>query len=398
MTALAATIGTGNVVGVATAVAAGGPGAVLWMWLSGIFGMATKYTEALLSVKYRVKMPDGTMAGGPMYVMERGLHSRWLGLVFAFFTAVAAIGIGGMVQSNSVAVMFYNTFRIPPVLSGAAAAILTGCVIIGGIKNIAKVCNLVIPVAGILFILSNIVILCMNWSNIPHTLVLILTSAFTGQAAVGGFAGAAAKEAVRFGVARGLFSNESGLGSSPIVDAAARCRNPVRQALVSYTGTFWDTVVLAALTGVMVVNSGMWQSGLDGGALTGAVFSAIPAVGPVILAVSLFIFAVATCIGWSYYAQKAVEYLIGPKAVGPYKTLYVLMIFMGSVVSMGAVWSFSDIANAMMAVPNLVTLLLLSGTAVEETRRQLWSGRLFEEEKPGTRGNALKKRRKLRFH
>ena len=215
MTALAATIGTGNIVGVATAVVSGGPGAVLWMWLSGIFGMATKYTEALLSVKYRIRMPDGTMAGGPMYVMERGLHSKWLGIIFAFFTAVAALGIGGMVQSNSVAVMFYKTFSIPPFICGAVAAVLTGCVIIGGIKSIAKVCNMIIPAAGFIFILSNIIILMIEWRSVPHSIALIISSAFTGQAALGGFAGAAVKDAVRFGVSRGLFSNESGLGSSP---------------------------------------------------------------------------------------------------------------------------------------------------------------------------------------
>jgi AGCS family alanine or glycine:cation symporter len=380
MTALAATIGTGNIVGVATAVVAGGPGAVFWMWLSGIFGMSTKYTEALLSVKYRVKMPDGSMAGGPMYVMERGLHSRWLGLVFAFFTALAALGIGGMVQSNSIAVMFHKTFSIPPVICGAVVALLTGCVILGGIKSIARVCNTIIPIAGILFILSNVVILLLGWRSIPHTIVLIFTSAFTGSAAVGGFAGAAAKDAIRFGVARGLFSNESGLGSSSIVDAAAQCKNPVRQALVSYTGTFWDTVVLAALTGIMIVNSGLWVGGRDGGALTNEVFSAIPVIGPVLLAAALFTFAVATCIGWSYYAQKAVEYLFGPRAVGPYKALYVLLIFLGAVFSIDIVWSFSDIANAMMAIPNLISVLLLSGTAVRETRKYLWSGRLFEDE------------------
>jgi AGCS family alanine or glycine:cation symporter len=380
MTALAATIGTGNIVGVATAVVAGGPGAVLWMWLSGVFGMATKYTEALLSVKYRVKMPDGTMAGGPMYVMERGLHSKWLGVVFAFFTALAALGIGCMVQSNSIAVMFYRAFNIPPVLCGAAAAILTGCVIIGGIKSIARVCNIIIPVAGVLFIVSNIAILIIGWQTIPHTLALIFTSAFTGRAAAGGFAGATAKDAIRFGVARGLFSNESGLGSSAIVDAAAQCKNPVRQALVSYTGTFWDTVVLAALTGIMIVNSGLWLGGSDGGELTNAVFSIIPVVGPIMLAAALFTFAVATCIGWSYYAQKAVEYLFGSRAVGPYKALYVLLIFMGSMFSIGVVWSFSDIANAMMAIPNLISLVMLSGVAVEETRKYIWSGRLFEDE------------------
>lgn len=392
MTSLAATIGTGNVIGVSTAVAMGGAGAVLWMWVSGVFGMATKYTEALLSVRYRVTKPDGTMSGGPMYVMEKGLHCRFLGKCFAFFTAVAAVGIGGMTQSNSMAVLFREAFSIPEAISGAAAAILTGCVIIGGIRSISRVCNLVIPVAGSLFILCNLVILLINWRNLPDTVELICTSAFSGQAAAGGFAGAAAKEAIRFGIARGLFSNESGLGSSPIVDAAARCRNPVRQALVSSTGTFWDTVVLAGLTGIMVVNSGAWQSGENGGRLTMQVFSAIPVVGPAMLAICLFVFAVATCIGWSYYAQQAVEYLFGQGAVIPYKAFYILMILIGALCPIGIVWSFSDIANAFMAIPNLISLLLLSGVVVEETRKSLWSGRLFDGERPrGKKKTAARK-------
>ena len=380
MTALAATIGTGNVIGVATAVAAGGPGAVFWMWLSGIFGMATKYTEALLSVKYRVRQPDGSMAGGPMVVMERGLHARPLGLVFAFFTAIAAFGVGGMVQSHSAAGLLADTFRVPPLVCGGTLALLAAFVILGGIGSIARVCNLIIPAAGTLFILSNLVILLMDWRNLPHTLALIFTSAFTGQAAAGGFAGAAAKDALRFGIARGLFSNESGLGSSPIVDAAARCGNPVRQALVSCSGTFWDTVVMAALTGVMIVNSGKWLSGGNGGALTGAVFSAIPHIGPAVLAISLYVFAFATIIGWSYYAERAVSYLLGPRAVRPYKALYLLLTACAPALPLGMVWNLSDIANAMMALPNLITLVMLSGEAVRETRKYLWNGRLFREE------------------
>ena len=382
MTALAATIGTGNIVGVATAVAAGGPGAVFWMWLSGIFGMSTKYAEALLSVKYRVKLPDGSMAGGPMYVMERGLHARWMGLIFAFFTAMAALGVGGMVQSNSIAVMFHKTFGTPPLLIGGIVALLTGCVIIGGIKSIARVCNLIIPAAGILFIFNNVIILAIGWRTVPSSIALIFTTAFTGQAAAGGFAGAAAKEAIRFGVSRGLFSNEAGLGSSPIVDAAAQCKSPVRQALVSYTGTFWDTVVLAAVTGIMIVNSGLWLGGADGGALTNEVFALIPVIGPILLTASLFIFAVATCIGWSYYAQKSVEYLFGPRAVAPYKAVYVLLIFLGSAFSVNIVWSFSDIANAMMAIPNIFSVLLLCGVVVKETRETLWSGDLLKKQIP----------------
>lgn len=375
-TSLAATLGTGNIIGVATAVAAGGPGAVFWMWISGIFGMATKYTEALLSVKYRMRRGNA-MAGGPMYVMQNGLRCKPLGCVFAFFTAVAALGVGASVQSNSIAALFQQTFRVPPVVSGLVTALLAGCILLGGIRSISKVCNLLIPAAGALYIFSNLIILWMGWHSIPQSLALILQSAFCGQAAVGGFAGAAAKDAIRFGISRGLFSNEAGLGSSPIVDAAAQCKNPVRQALVSSTGVFWDTVVLAALTGIMLVNSGVWRQGLDGGALTNAVFHSIPVMGPGILAVALFTFAFATCIGWSYYAEKAVEYLFGPRAVLPYQCVYIAMIFFGGVISVNAVWNFSDIANALMAIPNLISLWALSGIAVRETRREMRRGGLL---------------------
>lgn len=373
-TALAATIGTGNIVGVATAVAAGGPGAVFWMWLSGIFGMATKYTEALLSVKYRVRKPDGEIAGGPMYVMERGLGKRRMGRFFALATALAALGIGGMVQSNSAAAMLDSAFGVPRALCGAAAAILTGCVIVGGAQRITRVCNAVIPAAGAVFIACNLFVLLLDFKSIPSTLLLILRSAFSGAAPAAGFAGAAAKDAVRYGVARGLFSNEAGLGSSPIVDAAACTSNPVRQALVSSTGVFWDTVVLAALTGVMIVNSGVWLAGGDGGTFTALAFAKIPVAGPALLAASLFTFALATCIGWFFYAQKAVEYLCGERGVGPYKALYLLLIFVGSFAPMSAVWSASDIFNAMMAIPNLICVLLLSGVAARETERRLGRG------------------------
>ncbi|HEX3027442.1 MAG TPA: sodium:alanine symporter family protein [Clostridia bacterium] len=374
-TALAATIGTGNIVGVATAIVSGGPGAVFWMWISGIFGMSTKYAESLLSVKYRVKMPDGSMAGGPMYVMERGLHKKWMGMLFAFFTAIAAFGIGAMVQANSISGMMLKTCAIPPWVTGVTVAVLTSLVIIGGIKSISKVCSYLIPVMGLFYILSNLLILGLQWYSIPHTIQLIVTSAFSGQAALGGFSGAAAKEACRYGISRGLFSNESGLGSEPIVAAAARTGNPVRQALVSYTGTFWDTVILAAVTGIMIVNSGLWTQTSDGGTLTGEVFAAIPVIGPVMLSLALLTFTFATCIGWSFYAQKAVEYLLGPRAVRPYQFLYVLLIFIGSVFSIGAVWNFSDMANAFMCIPNLFSILALRNVVVKETDQYLWHPR-----------------------
>lgn len=370
MTALAATIGTGNIVGVATAVASGGPGAVLWMWISGIFGMATKYAESLLSVKYRVRTRDGGMAGGPMYVMERGLKMKTLGRIFAFFTAIAAFGIGAMVQANSISTVFSTVFSVPSIITGAVVSVLTGCVIIGGIKSIAHVCNFIIPAAGIMFIFCNFAILFIGAATIPDTFIVIFKSAFSGQAAVGGFCGAAVREALRFGISRGLFSNEAGLGSEPIVAAAAQTKSPVRQALISLTGTFWDTVVLAALTGIVIVNSGAWKSGASGGPLTSMVFDTLPG-GRILLALCLFTFAFATCIGWSYYAEKAVEYLFGRHSVKTYKIIYVFLIFVGAIFPLGVVWSFSDIANALMAVPNLFSIVMLSGVVVRETRQNL---------------------------
>jgi AGCS family alanine or glycine:cation symporter len=372
MTALAATIGTGNIVGVATAVASGGPGAVLWMWLTGVFGIATKYAEALLSVKYRVKMKSGLMAGGPMYVLERGMGARWLGLVFAAFTAVAAFGIGNMVQANSIASLVKETFGVSPWISGGVMTVFTAVVILGGIHSIARVCEWFVPFMAIFYVLGCAVLLAMGASQIPATLELIVSSAFSGQAAVGGFLGAGVREAMRYGVARGLFSNESGLGSAPIVAAAAQTRNPVRQALVSSTGTFWDTVVVCAMTGLVVVNSGEWTQGLGGAALTKAAFADLPFVGPAILTVGLLTFVFSTILGWSYYGERAAEYLLGNRAIRPYRWLWVAAVMLGSVASLPAVWSFADVANGLMAVPNLISLLVLNRVLVAETRRYLW--------------------------
>jgi AGCS family alanine or glycine:cation symporter len=381
-TALAATIGTGNIVGVATAVAAGGPGAVLWMWLTGVFGVATKYAEALLSVKYRITTPAGLMAGGPMYVLERGMKQKWLGVVFAALTAVSAFGIGNMVQANSISSMVTETFGISPWISGALMTILTAVVILGGIKSIATVCERLVPFMAITYVAGCLVLLVMNFSAIPDTVALIVSSAFTGQAAVGGFLGAGMREAMRYGVARGLFSNESGLGSAPIVAAAAQTKNPVRQALVSSTGTFWDTVVVCAITGIVLVNSGEWMQGLKGAALTKAAFSEIPVVGPVVLTVGLLTFVFSTILGWSYYGEKAAEYLFGTRVIAPYRWLWVAMVMVGSVMSLAAVWSFADIANGLMAIPNLISLLALNGVIVAETRTYLWSGDLDREAEP----------------
>ncbi len=373
-TALAATIGTGNIVGVSTAIAAGGPGAVLWMWLTGVFGIATKYSEALLSVKYRVRDADGTMSGGPMYVLERGLRMKWLGVLFAAFTAVAAFGIGNMVQANSIAVMARETFDVSPWISGGLMTVLTAVVILGGIKSIARVCELLVPFMAGFYVLGCGYLLALHSETLPATLRLIVTSAFTGQAALGGFLGAGMKEAIRFGVARGLFSNESGLGSAPIVAAAAMTKNPVRQALVSSTGTFWDTVVVCAMTGLVVVNSGDWHEGLAGGALTKSAFSHIPHIGPLVLTVGLLTFVFSTILGWSYYGEKAAEYLFGPKIVRPYRLLWVVAVLVGSVATLPVVWSFADIANGLMAIPNLISLLALSGVLAAETRKYLAPG------------------------
>lgn len=375
-TALAATIGTGNIVGVATAVAAGGPGAVLWMWLTGVFGVATKYAEAVLSVKFRVKLPNGMMAGGPMYALERGLGSKPLGVLFAALTAIAAFGIGNMTQANSIAALANQTFGVAPWITGAIMTALTAFVILGGVTKIAAVCEKLVPFMAAFYILGCIILIGMHAARIPETVALIVGSAFNGHAAIGGFLGAGVMQAMRFGIARGLFSNESGLGSAPIVAAAAQTRNPVRQALVSATGTFWDTVVVCALTGLVVVNSGGWQQGLSGSALTKMAFEDLPTIGPFVLTIGLLTFVFSTILGWAYYGEKAAEYLFGTGVIFPYRLLWVTAVFVGSVSTLTAVWSFSDVANGLMAVPNLISLLALNGVIVKETAEYLWSGNL----------------------
>ena len=373
MTALAATIGTGNIVGVATAITAGGPGAVLWMWLTGVFGIATKYGEAVLSVKYRTTNSRGQMAGGPMYVLERGLNQKWLALLFAMFTAVAAFGIGNMVQANSIAKLLEARLAISPWVSGGCMTALTALVILGGISSIARACSILVPFMAFFYVAGCTVLLVLGASTLPGTVALIVKSAFSGQAAVGGFLGAGVMAAMRWGVARGLFSNESGLGSAPIVAAAAQTTNPVRQALVSSTGTFWDTVVVCLMTGLVLVNSGDWTLGtVDGAALTNAAFERIPVFGPLVLTVGLLTFVFSTILGWSYYGEKAAEYLFGERAILPYRLLWVGFVMVGSVLSLPMVWSFADMANALMAIPNIIALLLLNHVIVSETRSYLW--------------------------
>ena len=367
-TALAATIGTGNIVGVATAVALGGPGAVLWCWLTGVFGIATKYTEAYLSVKFRVKTKDGTMAGGPMYVLEYGMKKKWLGVLFALFASIAAFGIGCMTQANSISTLLETSYKVPTWISGVVMAVLTAVVILGGIKSIAKVCDILVPFMAFFYIIGCIIILVIGRGTLGATVSAIFSTAFTGQAAIGGFAGAGVMYAMRYGVARGLFSNESGLGSAPIVAAAAQTRNPARQALVSSTGTFWDTVVVCAMTGLVIVNTGVWQQGLKGAQLTHTAFNTIPVLGPIVLTVGLVTFVFSTILGWSYYGEKSIEYLLGKKAILPYRIAWVVFVFIGSVFSLQAVWDFADLANGLMALPNIISLLLLSGLVARETK------------------------------
>lgn len=377
-TALAATVGTGNIVGVATAVGLGGPGAVFWLWITGVFGIATKYSEALLSVKFRIKNSIGQMAGGPMYVLERGLGMKWLGILFALFTAIAGFGIGVSTQANSIASLVKATFNISPWITGTVIAVLTAIVIIGGIKSIARVCEALVPFMAIVYILGCLIILGMNYTALPGAIATILKSAFTGHAMTGGFAGATVMAAMRYGVARGLFSNESGLGSAPIAAAAAQTPNAARQALVQMTGTFWDTVVICLMTGLVLVTTGAWQTGLKGAELTKAAFEQIPVVGPLTLTIGLLTFVYSTILGWSYYCEKAVEYLLGTRAVMPYRWLWVAASFIGSVTTLNVVWSFSDIFNGLMAIPNLISLIALSGLILAETEKYVWEGNFTE--------------------
>lgn len=378
-TALAATIGTGNIIGVATAVALGGPGAVLWCWLTGFFGISTKYAEGLLAVKYRTKTEDGRTVGGPMYALERGLGWKTMGVLFAIFTAIAAFGIGNTVQANAIATLADETYGISPLLTGIVVALLTGAVVLGGIKSIARVCTALVPFMALFYVLGCIVILFMNGQYVWPALKLICESAFTPQAAGGGFAGSTIMVAARFGIARGLFSNESGMGSAPIVAASAQTRNPVRQALVSSSGTFWDTVVICALTGLVIVSSVIAYPDIsheNGATLTKMAFSKIPYIGAPLLTFGLLTFAFSTILGWEIYGERAVEYLKGKRWTRYYRTLYVIAICIGSCINLGFVWNLADCMNALMAIPNLLCLLFLSGVLVKETHKYLWQKQL----------------------
>jgi AGCS family alanine or glycine:cation symporter len=374
MTALAATVGTGNIVGVATAMATGGPGALFWMWMTGLVGMATKFSEALLSVKFRVTDARGEQCGGPMYYLSNAIRwrglGRTLGWLFALFAACASFGIGNMVQSNSVAHALNTSFHLPLWVTGLILAVAAGLVILGGIKSIGRFTGVFVPVMIAAYMLGSGLVLILFAREIPTALGLIFEGAFSGSAAAGGFAGAAVRQAIRYGVARGIFSNESGLGSAGIAAAAAQTREPVRQALVSMTQTFIDTIVVCSFTGLTIMVTGGWQQGLDGAALTQYAFShGLPGQwGGWVVAVCLSMFAFSTMLGWSYYGEKSVEYLLGERFIMPYRILFVIAIFFGAIRSLDFVWSLSDVMNGLMALPNLIGLLLLSGVIVRETR------------------------------
>ena len=378
-TALAATIGTGNIVGVGTAIAMGGPGAVFWCWLTGVLGIATKYSEALLAVKYRVKTENGEMIGGPMFALERGLHAKWLAVLFCIFASIAAFGIGNMVQANSVSQLLNDTCKIPFNYTGYGLCLIVAMVMFFGVKGIAKVCTVLVPFMAAFYVLGCIVILAINSQYIMPAIHLIMKAAFNPAAAGGGLVGSGIIMTMRYGVSRGLFSNESGLGSAPIVAAAAKTRNPVRQALVSSTGTFWDTVIICAMTGIVLTSCIIANPHIDttaGTNLINTAFNSIPIVGPVVLSVGLLTFTVSTLLGWSYYGEKAIEYLGGKKLIIYYHILWVIAIYIGSTMKLKAVWNIADCMNAMMAIPNLISLLLLSGVLVRETRKYLWSGNI----------------------
>jgi len=380
MTALAATVGTGNIAGVATAIAVGGPGALFWMWITGFFGMATKYSEAVLAVKYRQVDAFGTMSGGPMYYIWKGLNQKWLGILFAIFASIAAFGIGNMVQSNSVADAVRNTFGIPVWITGLTLAVLTGLVILGGIKSIGRVTGVLVPVMVVFYMLAALFVVVTHITAIPSVIAYVFKEAFTPTAASGGFAGAAVMLTIRMGVARGVFSNESGLGSAPIAAAAARTKYPVTQALVSMTQTFIDTIVICSLTGFAILVSGLWDSGLTGAPLTSQAFAtALPGHwGGIVVSIGIILFAYSTLLGWSYYGEKSLEFLLGAKSVKPYRIIFVIAVFIGAVAKLEVVWTFADVMNGLMAIPNLIGLLGLGGVVVAETKSY------FERDHPET--------------
>ena len=384
MTALSATIGTGNIAGVGTAIALGGPGAVFWMWVTALVGMATKYAEAVLAVKYREVDPRGRYVGGPMYYIKNGLGQRWawLGFLFALFAAIAAFGIGNTVQSNSVTAVVSANFGTPNWITGLAMAALTFLVIIGGVKRIAAVAEFLVPIMALAYVGGGLLIVLFNIADVPAGLQFIVREAFSDTAATGGFAGAAVWAALRFGVARGIFSNEAGLGSAAIAHAAARANDPVRQGMIAMLGTFIDTIIVCTITALVIVTVRVpvemadgstqmlaaWASGETGAELSALAFGAGLPGGKWIVTLGLMTFAFTTILGWSYYGERAAEYLFGVRIIMPYRYVWVLFVFLGSIVQLNLVWTIADIMNALMAVPNLIALLLLSGTVFAMTR------------------------------
>ncbi|MDX1551669.1 MAG: sodium:alanine symporter family protein [Marinobacter sp.] len=378
MTALSATVGTGNIAGVATAVFLGGPGALFWMWLTALVGMATKYSEAVLAVRFREVDERGAHVGGPMYYIRNGLGKKWawLGVLFAIFASVAAFGIGNTVQANSVADVLQTNFNLPHWVTGLILMTLVGLVLIGGIKRIGQVASALVPFMAIAYVFVGLVVLAINATELPGAIAMVFTHAFSPVAAEGGFAGAAVWAAIRFGVARGIFSNEAGLGSAPIAHAAAQTKNPINQGMVAMLGTFIDTIIVCSITGLVIISSGAWTSGETGAALTSLAFeSGLPGFGNYVVAISLAIFAFTTIIGWSFYGERCIEFLFGVKAIVPYRVVWILAIPVGATINLGLIWLIADTLNAMMALPNLVALLLLSPVVFKLTREH------FEKER-----------------
>ena len=373
MIALAATIGTGNIIGVATAISVGGPGALFWMWVTAAVGMATKYGEGVLAVKYRVVDENGEMAGGPMYYLERGLGQKWLGVLFALFGAIASFGIGNMVQANAVSGNLKEALGIDPLLTGVVLAACTAAVIIGGVKKIGNVAAVMVPVMAVVYVLGCLAILVRFAGEVPAAFALVFSDAFTGTAATGGFIGATVMLAIQKGVSRGVFSNESGLGSAPIAAAAAKTNEPCQQALVSMTGTFIDTIIVCTMTGLVLIVTGAWHSGTEVAALTKSAFDiGLPGnAGGFIVSFGIIFFAYSTILGWAYYGEKCMEYLAGVRAVLPYRLIYSVSVAVGATVKLDLVWNFADVMNGLMAIPNLIGLVGLSGVIVAETNRFL---------------------------
>jgi AGCS family alanine or glycine:cation symporter len=379
-TALAATVGTGNIAGVATAIAAGGPGAVFWMWIAAVFGMTTKYAEAALAVHYREKTDDGRFVGGPMYYIAKGLNQKWLAVVFAFFGALAAFGIGNMTQSNSIAVAMETSFNISPTVMGIVVAILAGLVVIGGLKRIAQVTELLVPFMAAFYIIGGLVVIVLNIGQLPNAIAIIVRSAFTGQAAIGGFAGATVMNAMRYGVARGVFTNEAGLGSAPIAHAAATTDHPARQGLWGVFEVWIDTLIIATITALTITLTGVWETGTTGAALTMSAFSTVlPTLGNYIVAIGLFLFAFSTILGWEYYGERCAEYLFGPGVIKFYRIIWIPFIFIGAIGGLEFIWSLADTLNGLMAIPNLIGLVFLSPVVFKLTKE--FFGKYYKAEK-----------------